>query len=594
METELIRKVTELFRYNDFAEKLERTVDFWLKTTVLALASSFFISLPSLFWAAMVALAVLTVVYARISVFFKGIAEAECFARIDSALELKQIAVTYHEITRKRSAVAMTIDDAKASVAADTSIAAIRDIAIEDFHTKLAENKACLESESVFSDKFGKKKITPGRRAFVLAAVCLVMSAALFRVNALSNRQTVVNDQADEKIMQTEAAKVLAAIAADKENKVALPEAIAEVKKTRDVLKNPMSPKELSNTLRETADKLKSLQSESNSKAAREELKKIEDELNALLSGKDGVKVSEDEKKALEEKMAAFRKLVEDYLKKSNDKDFKKVEKEMADLAAALNAKKDSTSSREKSASGKDGKQDSSAGQKQEMSADMKSKLKQLGRMTGKELLEKLKNDKELQEMYASLKAMSEAADDECEGKGDGSKKDSGGNTGDKPGGKKGDGKGPGGISADSLGISIPKPGKGSSNMKEGPSDAPAMVPQERNAAAKKPMKSGEWKAMFEGSRFDVKTEKSKVEGVHDGNVKTSSIEGRAIPVPGEAGEDIKQIVESESQGADSLVSSEAVPDELKRAVSDYFKKLNNDYDQKGPNNGGKDGKSGK
>jgi hypothetical protein len=61
------------------------------------------------------------------------------------------------------------------------------------------------------------------------------------------------------------------------------------------------------------------------------------------------------------------------------------------------------------------------------------------------------------------------------------------------------------------------------------------------------------------------------------------SIEGKSLPEPGTADAAMEELVRSEKSGADSLVSGDDVPDELKKPVADYFKKLNNDFDQKKP-----------
>lgn len=596
MEKILIEKIRSLARHNAFSSAFLRAAEVCIFLTSAFLFASFFIALPKILWWALVAFSAAALVRAFVSSRLVRPGERECYSRIDAALELSEAAVTYHGVVSGRAPE--RAEDGRAPGAPgspeDAVSAGIGEIAVEDFRRRLLEKKPLVESDEAFDEAFGRARTSLPARLKAAAIACLVMSAALFWINSRAPGPVSPGETADDKELRSEAARVVDAIAASGEGKKALPEAVAEVRKAGEALKNPMTQKELSGTLREAAEKLKAIQNEGNARSVRDEVKKIESEVESLIAGKDGEKISDDEKKALAEKMDAFKKLVEDYMKKSNDKDFKKVEKELSDLVAALNAKKDSARSRTEAASGKEGK---GAGQGQkEMSAEMKSKLKQLGRLSGKELLEKLKNDKELQEMYAAMKAMSEAAEDSQGGKegkpGEGAGKSGEGRPGEGKGGdKKGSGKGGGGVSPESLGLQVPKPGKGSSNLKEGPSEAPVMVPQERNNPSKKPVKSGEWKAMFEGTRFEVKTEKTKVEGVHDSAVKTSSIEGKAIPLPGEAKEGMKQVVESEAGNVESLVSSEAVPDDVKRSVSDYFRKLNNDYDQKG---GGKDGGSGK
>jgi len=314
-----------------------------------------------------------------------------------------------------------------------------------------------------------------------------------------------------------------------------------------------------------------------------------------------------------QEKIASLKKMVDDYLKSSNDKNFKKIEKELSDLSAMLEAKKEAikkTMADSPSTDGKDGTP--KGGQGKSLTADQKSTLKQMNRMSGKELLEKLKTDKALQELYAGLNAMSEEADSQSNkdkqnakdgedgqnskdedadgqkvpGEGDGKpsgKEGKDGKSGQSGEGKgKGKGKGSGKITAESLGIPVPKAGTGSSNLREEGQDAPLMVPQSRESAGKKPVKSGQWEALFAGERQEVKTEKTKVEGINDTKIGTMTIEGKSLPAPGEAHAEVSGFIKSEGAEVDSFVSSEAVPDELKRSVSDYFKKLNNDYDSKG------------
>ncbi len=616
MENDILKKLDSLSRHNRFVEKFQPLISPFLSAVLIFTAVSFFITLHAAFWYALPAAAVIVPLLIYISAAFKKIEKKDHYRKIDEVLDMKERAVTHYEAA------------SRPDIAPDDEIAAI---ARKDFYEKLSASAGdILKNDTVFNDTFQKKgaHLTSFHRRLVF--VCLILAAVNFYINYQAGQvrsKPAKTQSAEKKEIKKDAAEIVDKIIDAKEKNItSLPDALAELKKVQQKLKDPLTEKELAGALKDASDKLKNIQNEKNSKGVADELSKIESEVNNALTGKEGENpFSADDKKMAQEKIASLKKMVDDYLKSSNDKNFKKIEKEISDLSAMLEAKKEAIKKSMADSPSTDGRDGTpKGGQGKPLNADQKSTLKQMSRMSGKELLEKLKTDKALQELYAGLNAMSEEAESQSSKdqqnakdgedaqnskgeEGDGQKasgegKDGAGKEGKEgAGGKegkngqggdgkgKGKGKGSGKITAESLGISVPKAGVGSSNLREEGQDAPLMVPQSRESSGKKPVKSGQWEALFAGERQDVKTEKTKVEGINDTKVGTMTIEGKSLPAPGEAHAEVTGFIKSESGSVDSFVSSEAVPDELKRSVSDYFKKLNNDYDSKsGGKNAGK------
>ena len=565
MQDKAVNSIKKLFIRNRLVASLGRLIDAALMAAFAVLTVSLFFKINYIVWMFLALFVATRFVYVIISSAMSVIGEKQCYRELDSALDLKQRAVTYYEIK-----TGLIKPEGAASK-----------IAAEDFLKILNEKSYIFEDASLFNSVFKKTKFgftRPQGYVALACAVILAFNAYDIYVNKDSGKKNAGADFSETKEVKKDAAKIIDAMIEENEKKISAADAITELKSLGEKLKNPVTDRQFAKQLSEAADKLKSLQQGENRKEALAEMKKIESEANGLIAGKTGEGFTPDDKKAAAEKMENFKKMVEDYLKSSNDKDFKKIEAELNSLVSLLEEKKDAI--KKSAGQKKDGvNSKESGGVPGQTSAEEKSAAKHRSRMSGKEFLDKLKNDKQLQQMYAALKAMSDEAEENgkegsaASGQGDPKGKESknGGN------GSGGEGK----ISAESMGISIPKPGKGSTNLKQGSSDAPLMAPQERQKAGEMSKKQGQWKAFFEAQRFSVNAQKTKVDGVHDMKAPSIMVEGRSLPDPGEAKGAISELVKGESAAADSFVSSDRVADELKKNVGDYFKKLNNDYENK-------------
>ncbi|HOT74577.1 MAG TPA: hypothetical protein PK467_02220 [Candidatus Wallbacteria bacterium] len=585
MQITAINKIESYFRRNFLCELIQRMIAPFLALTAFVSAVSFFSRLDYKVWLFLFLALLIKIIY----IFFRAaslkIDPKDCYREIDRALALDERAVTYYE-TRKNSG--------KPSAARSEELVLLVQ---EDFFDNYSRKSIVFSDDKMFDEAFKPFRTVPGRNNYLLLGFIAVLSALhiYFDYFAVSTQENAGMAAGEKKESPAQAAKVLDALIAANDEKLKAADAVLELKQAREKLKEPQTARELAKNLRDTAEKLKQIQQGENKKGAQNALDKLGEAANEMVSGKSAEGLSEQDRKMVEERLKEFKKLVDDYLKNSNDKDFAKIEKELAELTALLDAKKEALkkAALEKKDKSPAGEQNAAGGgSKKESTAEEKSAMKHLDRLSGKELLEKLKNDKQLQELYAALSAMS----DEADAKSGGQKKDSGqAGAGDKQpgadggggkdgkpgtGGKKGK-EGGGGITAEALGIDIPKPGKGSSNLKAEAGEAPLMAPQNRQKAGAAEKKAGQWKAFFESERFDVESKKSKVEGLHDASAPSMTIEGKSLPEPGAAGEKIGGIIKSEAAEAESLVSGDRVADELKKPVADYFKKLNNDFGEK-------------
>lgn len=584
METNAINKIEAFFRRGFFNALLAGTITPVLSAAAFVSGVSLLVEIGGGVWIFLICAVVFKISYIFVRSAFYKIDRKECYRELDRALDLKERSVTCYETFQNKTG------------GEDGPRAAALSLVREDFLKHYQPKSFIFSDDKEFGRVFPSYHAAFSRSHYYILSVIIVFSLLNIYLdyNAAAGRAEALNAEAEKKEVPKDAAKVLDALIESGGDKLKAADAVAELRQAREKLKEPQTAKELAKNLKEAAEKLKRIQQGENKKGALAELAKINEAADEMVSGRAGEGLNEDDKKMVEEKVREFKKLVDDYLKSANDKDFAKIEKEIAELTSLLEAKKEALkkAAAEKKAGGqKDGQ--GQAGKK-ETSAEEKSAMKHMDRMSGKELLEKLKNDKQLQEMYAALSAMSAEAESGQKGSqpgnqqagveggaaGDG-KKDGEGKGGGKEGkdGKGGDGK----ISAESLGINIPKPGKGSSNLKAESGDAPLMAPQDRQKAGQAEKKAGQWKAFFEAERFGVDAKKSKVEGLHDAKAPSMSIEGKSLPEPGTADAAMGELVRSEKSGADSLVSGDDVPDELKKPVADYFKKLNNDFDQKKP-----------
>ncbi len=565
---------------------IQRMIGPLLALTAFVSAASFFTGLDYKVWLFLLSALIIKIVYIFVSAASLKIDPKNCYREIDRALALEERAVTYYE-TRKSSGKS-------SGVRPDELVLLVE----EDFLENYSRKSIVFNDDKMFAEAFKPFKITFCRNNYLLLGVIAVFSVLhiyydYFAVSAPDSDKQAL---AAKKEYPAEAAKVLDALIAANDEKLKAADAVLELKQAREKLKEPQTSKELAKNLKDAAEKLKQIQQGENKKGVQNAMDKLGEAANEMVSGKSAEGLSEQDRKMVDDRLKEFKKLVDDYLKNSNDKDFSKIEKELAELTALLEAKKEAikkAAAEKKEKAGEGGKNAAGGGPKKESTAEEKSAMKHLDRLSGKELLEKLKNDKQLQELYAALSAMS----DEAEAKPDGGKNASGqaGSDGKTPGGEDGkegkDGKpgtggkkgkeGAGGITAEALGIDIPKPGKGSSNLKAEAGDAPLMAPQNRQKTGAAEKKAGQWKAFFESERFEVDSKKSKVEGMHDASAPSMTIEGKSLPEPGAAGEKIGGIIKSEAAEAESLVSGDRVADELKKPVADYFKKLNNDFGEK-------------
>jgi hypothetical protein len=586
METNAINKIEAFFRRGFFNALLAGTITPVLSAAAFVSGVSLLVDIDGGVWVFLICAVIFKFAYIFGRAAFYKIDRKECYRELDKALDLKERSITCYETFQNKTG------------GEDGSRAAVLSLVREDFIKNYQPKSYIFSDDKEFDRVFTPCRAAFGRRHYYISSVIIIFSLLNIYLdyNAAAGRADAVNAEAEKKEVPKDAAKVLDALIESGGDKLKAADAVAELRQAREKLKEPQTSKELAKNLKEAAEKLKRIQQGENKKGALSELAKINEAADEMVSGRAGEGLNEDDKKMVEEKVREFKKLVDDYLKSSNDKDFAKIEKEIAELTSLLEAKKEAL--KKAAADKKAGGQKDGQGQagKKEMSAEEKSAMKHMDRMSGKELLEKLKNDKQLQEMYAALSAMSAEAESGQKGsqpndkgaggeggEGDG-KKDGEGKNGGKEGKEGKDGKGGDGkISAESLGINIPKPGKGSSNLKAESGDAPLMAPQDRQKAGQAEKKAGQWKAFFEAERFGVDAKKSKVEGLHDAKAPSMSIEGKSLPEPGTADAAMEELVRSEKSGADSLVSGDDVPDELKKPVADYFKKLNNDFDQKKP-----------
>jgi fructose-specific component phosphotransferase system IIB-like protein len=611
MQINAVNKIEALFRRNYLNGLIQNALTPVLVSTAFLCALCIFVKIDFKVWYFLSGAIIFKFIYIYARAAFLKIDPKDCYRELDRVLDLKERAVTYYELKEKKIGALGGAGRKEAGGEGDEVKSALergREVVIslvsEDFIKNYNSRSYIFDDASEF-DKFFR----PFRAAFTashyrLLALILILSFInlYFNYYAAAAPKNTAEAAAEKKETPFEAAELLDALIESNGDKLKAADAFIELKAAREKLKEPQTSKELSKALKETADKLKRIKEGENKKGAIAELSKISEAADEMISGKSGAGLNDEDKKMLEERVAEFKKLVDDYLKNSNEKDFDKIEKELSELTSLLEAKRESmkkAAADNKAGGGKDGekKEGAGAGEKRQ-SADEKSAMKHLNRMSGKELLEKLKNDKQLQELYAALSAMSDEADaaknpaaqpggeaqdgdgGEKDGK-DGKEGQSGAKEGKdgKDGGKKGGGGGK--ITSELLGIDIPKPGKGSSNLKAAASDAPLMAPQNRQKAAAADKNAGQWKAFFEAERFGAAAQKSKVEGIHDSETPSMSIEGKSLPEPGAAETGMGTLVKSESAGADSIVSGDKVPDELKKPVGDYFKKLNNDFGDK-------------
>lgn len=615
MQINAVNKIEALFRRNYFNGLIQNAISPILICTAFLSALCIFVKIDIFVWYFLFGAVTFKFIYISASAAFLKIDTKDCYRELDRVLDLKERAVTYYEFKEKNGRAGGRAGGSESGVSKDGVNGkdpfkndcvreAVVSLVSEDFIKNYNSRSYIFDDNSEFDKVFRPFRTAFTRNHYRLTGILVMLSFLNLYFNyyeaaALKNKAEAA---VEKKETPVKAAEILDALMESNGDKLKAADAIIELKAAKEKLKEPQTPSELSKNLRETADKLKQIKEGENKKGALDELSKISDAAAEMISGKSGEGLNDEDKKMIEERVAEFKKLVDDYLKNSNDKDFDKIEKELSELTALLEAKKEAmkkAAADNKAAGGKDGeKKEGAAGAKKPLSADEKSAMKHLNRMSGKELLEKLKNDKQLQELYAALSAMSdEAESSKNNGKPSGGQSQDGGADAEgkagpgggkegKAGGKgEGDGKKGGGeggkITSESLGIDIPKPGKGSSNLKAAASDAPLMAPQNRQKASAADKNAGLWKAFFEAERFGVNAQKSKVEGVHDSKTPSMSIEGKSLPEPGAAGIEMGTIVKSETAGADSIVSGDKVPDELKKPVGDYFKKLNNDFGDK-------------
>ncbi len=612
MQINAVNKIEALFRRNYLNGLIQNAVSPILLGTVFLSALSIFIKIDITVWYFLLCAIIFKFIYIFARAAFLKIDTKDCYRELDRVLDLKERAVTYYEFKEKNGGAGESgggrgegkdgVKSAEASVN-DSVREAVVLLVSEDFIKNYNSRSYIFDNNSEFVKAFRPFMAAFTKSHYRLTFLILILSFLNLYFNhyAAAVLKNTIEAAAEKKETPLEAAKVIDALIESNGDKLKAADAIIELKAAKEKLKEPQTPAELAKNLKETADKLKQIKEGENKKGALDELSKISDAANEVISGKTGEGLNDEDKKMLEDKVAEFKKLVDDYLKNSNDKDFDKIEKELSELTSLLEAKKEAmkkSANDNKAGGGKDGEKKESAGaDKKQLSADEKSAMKHLNRMSGKELLEKLKNDKQLQELYAALSAMSDEAessknqgtpsDGQPQDGDDGDKGEKAAQSGGKEGkdggkgeGKKGGGEG-GKINSESLGIAIPEPGKGSSNLKAMSADAPLMAPQNRQKASAADKNAGQWKAFFEAERFGVNAQKSKVEGIHDSKTPSMSIEGKSLPEPGAAGVEIGTLVKSETAGADSIVSGDKVPDELKKPVGDYFKKLNNDFGDK-------------
>lgn len=576
MEKNAVKKIESYFRLEYFSRLLAGAI-----TPVIAAAAA--VSLASIFFAidGLVGFFLIGAACAKIaSVFFRAsrlrVDPKDCYRALDETLELRERAVTcYETVTRPLGACS------------DPAFAAL---VREDFARNFSAKASLFDDDRDFGRVFVRHPASFSKRHYYLIGAVAALSVlnAWQDYSEVSAGRVRAAAEAETREVPKEAAKVLDALIETGADKLKAADAVEELRQAREKLREPQTQKELAKNLRDAAEKLKRIQQGENKKSAMGELDRIKEAAEELVSGRAGEGLEGEDKKMVEERLKEFKKLVDDYLKSSNDKDFTRIEKELSELASLLQAKKEAAkkAAAEKASGAAGGRENAGGAGEKKMSAEEKSALKHLDRLSGKELLEKLKNDKQLQELYAALSAMSAEAEERSQcgrqpggqgGAGDEGKDGKGGKEGAE--GKPGEGGKGAGISPEALGINIPKPGKGSSNMKAEGGEAPLMAPQDRQKAGQTEKKAGQWKAFFEAERFEVDAKKSKVEGAHDAKAPSMTIEGKSLPEPGTAGARMGEMVRMEKSSADSMVSGDAVPDELKKPVADYFKKLNNDFE---------------
>lgn len=597
MQIDAINKIRAFFRRNYFNFLVQKTLTPVLACTAFLSALCVFVKINIAVWYFLSALIIFIFFYISVRSVFLKIDIKDCYRELDRVLDLKERAVTYYELKEKKHAVKAGIGaENESEDAREADREMIISFVGEDFIKNYNRSLHIFDNASEFDKTFKPFRAVFTAYHYRLLAIIFIFSLInlYFNYYVAAPQKNTAEAAAEHKEVPVEAAGLLDALIESNADKLKAADAFIELKAAREKLKEPQTSKQLSEALREAADNLRHIKEGENKKGVMAELSKISQAADEMISGKSGEGLNDEDKKMLEDRLAEFKKLVDDYLKNSNDKDFARIEKELSELTRLFNAKKEAM---KKAAA--DNKTGAGNGAEKKENAENKwrganetSSMKHLNRMSGKELLEKLKNDKQLQELYAALSAMSDEASasnqtaaqldggtqDGAGGEKEGKKekgeaaKSEGGKDGEKKGGQGGK------ITPEALGINIPKPGKGSSNLKAASSDAPLMAPQERQKALAMDKNAGQWKAFFEAERFNASAKKSKVEGIHDSKTPTMSIEGRSLPEPGEAETEIGELIKSETSGADSMVSSDKVPDELKKSVGDYFKKLNNDF----------------
>lgn len=598
LEITALEKIKKIIRYEIFKKIINKIVYFYLRFILFYFACSIFFY-PAFNYSRLIMYSLFFAVTAAYvySFFIYMPGRREIYRALDFALELEERAVTYLDY----------------SGMSENSIEnkAVFEALKKDYFDAISKKSEIIENDRLFNERMPRRNFDFKTADYCLFILSCVLLFFILRysgdIDIIERKNELKNEKTPAPAAAKEVKKVMDAIIEIKKDEIKVPDAMSELKKLKDKITPDLTRDEIAKLLKDTAANLKNEQMFKNTKNAADELQKIEKEANEFIAGKDGAEFSDSEKQEIKKKMDNLKRLVDEYLKSANNKEFDNIEKQLRELGDILNSKSDQMSAQMKE--GKTGSGDSkqSGGKPQsggnKMTAEQKSEMKQRNRMSGKEMLEKLKNDKQLQELYSAMMAMSDAVDSKKDGTGQGSQNAGGAGEksgaqkegGSKSGGKSGKGEkggsegekggnGEGGsqMSPQNFGINVPKPGKGSTNLKSEGSDAPLMAPQKRQADGVIEKKISDWKAFFDGRRFEVNAKSSQVTGAHNESAPFENVTGRSLPAPGAASAEVKSFINSEKSDFNSFVTSENVPDDMRKSVSDYFKKLNNDYNADG------------
>jgi len=271
----------------------------------------------------------------------------EIYRALDFALELEERAVTYLDY----------------SGMSENSIEnkAVFEALKKDYFDAISKKSEIIENDRLFNERMPRRNFEFKTADYCLFILSCVLLFVILRYSGdtdiIERKNELKNEKTPAPAAAKEVKKVMDAIIEIKKDEIKVPDAMSELKKLKDKITPDLTRDEIAKLLKDTAANLKNEQMFKNTKNAADELQKIEKEANEFIAGKDGAEFSDSEKQEIKKKMDNLKRLVDEYLKSANNKEFDNIEKQLRELGDILNSKSDQMSAQMKE--GKTGSGDS-------------------------------------------------------------------------------------------------------------------------------------------------------------------------------------------------------------------------------------------